>query len=470
MNTKTYTRRIALVLFLGCLAPLQAENSKYPVYHSISSGLLAQAPQAITFYLFKSREAVEPIQVQALDREQWQTNIRLDEWPPAREQAIRFQAQLTDIDPAQARILWAEISVDGITTGERFPLAAGANGFSTEGLIESRSLTDGGFKFPDGSIQTTAMDASCPGGSSIRSISPDGVVDCETISDSGGDITAVVAGVGLNGGATSGDATLTVDTTAIQERVAGTCPAGSSIRAIDETGGVTCETDNDTLAAPAWSLNGNAISSGEFLGTTNTQDLEMRVNGNKVMVIHNITDPNTGAHAPNMIAGASFNTTKSAYTYGAVVAGGGGDPTDFKCGSNDQLRCINLAGIYGTVNGGWGNRAGNYGAIGGGRKNTTEWSSATVGGGEHNAALQFHSTVGGGKDNIASAQDATVGGGYSNSALENSSTVSGGTGNAASNISAVVGGGQHNTASGRNSTISGGLSNVASGRNSTVPG
>ncbi len=28
---------------------------------------------------------------------------------------------------------------------------------------------------------------------------------CETISDSGGDITAVVAGAGLNGGATSGD-------------------------------------------------------------------------------------------------------------------------------------------------------------------------------------------------------------------------------------------------------------------------
>lgn len=200
------TPRLALFLLsLCCIVPAQARDNSLPVSHSISSGLLTQAPQAITFYLFESREAVEPIQVQAFDHEQWQADMNLDDWPPAEDHPVRFHAQLTDIEPARARTLWAEMSVDGIATGARFPLAAGANGFSTEGLVESRSLTDGGFKFSDGSIQTTAVDASCPAGSSI---SPDGGVDCETISDSGGDITAVVAGAGLNGGATSGDATL----------------------------------------------------------------------------------------------------------------------------------------------------------------------------------------------------------------------------------------------------------------------
>ena len=82
MNTfkvlSTDYRLAIFLLSLCCTIPVQAWNNSLPVTHS-SSGLLAQAPQAITFYLFDSREAVEPILVQALDREQWQTDVRLDE-------------------------------------------------------------------------------------------------------------------------------------------------------------------------------------------------------------------------------------------------------------------------------------------------------------------------------------------------------------------------------------------------------
>ena len=50
----------------------------------------------------------------------------------------------------------------------------------------------------------------CAAGSSIRAIAADGTVTCETDNDSGGDITAVTAGSYLSGGGTSGPVTLNV--------------------------------------------------------------------------------------------------------------------------------------------------------------------------------------------------------------------------------------------------------------------
>ncbi len=175
------------------------------------------------------------------------------------------QARVTGACPAGQ--LMAGVNQNGTVV-----CAADTNsGGDITGVSAGTGLTGGG---PAGEVGLAAdltvvqarVAGTCLPGQFMVGVNANGGVACSADANSGGDITSVAAGFGLTGGGLSGDATLAVNTAAIQERVWATCPAGMSIRAIDAAGGVTCELDDNTTYAPG---SGIALA-GTTFSTDNT--------------------------------------------------------------------------------------------------------------------------------------------------------------------------------------------------------
>ncbi len=119
------------------------------------------------------------------------------------------------IDTDLPRPLWAEIRVNDRSLGERAALNAPGN-LTAQGEIQSQT----GFRFPDNSLQTSAADtealgkvfggsSSCPAGSSIRAIDANGDVTCET-DDGGTGVTRIETGAGLEGGPITATGTISI--------------------------------------------------------------------------------------------------------------------------------------------------------------------------------------------------------------------------------------------------------------------
>jgi hypothetical protein len=155
-------------------------------------------------------------------------------------------------------------------------------------------------------------------------------------------------------------------------------------------------------------------------------------------------------------SGATPGNRVTAGVIGATIGGGGFNgpinlPSIFFGDGSNQV-----TDWFGTVGGGYGNRAGN------GDQTPDDAKLATVGGGYHNTASGSYATVGGGQNNTASGNDASVGGGDGNTASGGYATVGGGFSNRASGSAATVGGGGFNTASGNYAVVPGGKHAVAS--------
>jgi trimeric autotransporter adhesin len=168
--------------------------------------------------------------------------------------------------------------------------------------------------------------------------------------------------------------------------------------------------------ASLWQTTGNAgtTPTNNFIGTTDNQAFELRVNGFRGFRLQ----PNPGG-SPNVIGGSQLNFI-SPNVQGATIAGGGSGTNFFK-----TLYTNSVTADYGTVGGGVINQVTNFcGTIGGGFGNTAG-NLATVGGGENNKAAGNISTIIGGQQNLASGGLATVLGGYGNIASGDNSFAAG---------------------------------------------
>lgn len=235
--------------------------------------------------------------------------------------------------------------------------------------------------------------------------------------------------------------------------------------------------------------NGGTAPGANFLGTTDNQPLEMKVNNARALRLEPTVD------SPNVIGGSSHNRVEPGFE-AATIAGGGLSPypnviaADFATIGGGTLHTV--AGKWGTVGGGRDSSvyaesatiAGGYanvvesnayaGFIGGGRANMLATNSlyATIAGGYDNTINTNFGTIGGGFGNTNGGPCATISGGTNNATSAFSATISGGANNSASGWASTVAGGNHNIASSDNgsTTVGGGNHNTASGDSSTVTG
>jgi hypothetical protein len=229
-----------------------------------------------------------------------------------------------------------------------------------------------------------------------------------------------------------------------------------------------------------WTLDGNAGTDPavNFIGTTDAQPLVLRTRNAQSLRIEPSGVLTAGLPiTANVIAGSRANAV-TAGVRGATI-GGGGTPT----GASDpdfELEGPNrVTDHYGTVAGGYNNRAGNddsalsnraFATVGGGLRNVASGSGSTIGGGQANTASGAESTIGGGALNESLGPWATISGGFENRANGLHSAVTGGLRNQALGETSTIIGGNTNTAHGGASTVGGGQANVAIGAFSTIPG
>jgi hypothetical protein len=348
--------------------------------------------------------------------------------------------------------------------------------------------------------------------------------------DDGDDDTTYSAGLGLE----LSDTQFSVDTGTIQQRVADTCPAGSSIRVIHADGTVECETDDvgsgggggDITAVYA----GDGLSGGgdsgdvtlavDFAGSGAEQTVARSDHNHDAAYVNDDggevgdADVPVGALSPDRISGTAWTGANDGAGSGLdadLLEGQHGnsyrDASNLNAGTVPTARYSAYEDLTseGYLNNDAGtdmltrNQAdGRYWRLSG---NAGTNAGTDFLGTSDNQALELHvngaralriepdaispNLIGGYSGNwvTAGVRGATIGGGggwegTANRVTDDYGTVGGGTENQAGNNTgtsddawgATVGGGAANAASGHIATVGGGAGNTASDRHATVGG
>ncbi len=223
-------------------------------------------------------------------------------------------------------------------------------------------------------------------------------------------------------------------------------------------------------AAGFWKTSGNTNTTAgtNFLGTTDDEPLELKVNNRRALRLEPLPNSNFNSNIVNVIGGSSANHVVPG-VYGATIAGGGA------LYYSDTATSNTVAADFGTIGGGYKNRIHIYSVdstIAGGHNNVIETNSnsSTISGGYTNKILSFSSgaTIGGGIFHAiqTNSDHSTIGGGYFNFIADNNDrvTIAGGGANKIQEYAraSTIGGGEVNyiERNAYNSTISGGSDNA----------
>jgi len=139
----------------------------------------------------------------------------------------------------------------------------------------------------------------------------------------------------------------------------------------------------------AWLLTGNAgadPANGYFLGTTDTNGLELHVNGERGLRLDYVSEqllPDTFDYNYGInVTGGYWGNAISNGVVGGTIAGGG---SESRYGFDFYYNPNTVSGDFGTIGGGYGNLAGDYSTISGGYNNLAD-NYSTIPGGYDNYA------------------------------------------------------------------------------------
>jgi hypothetical protein len=160
---------------------------------------------------------------------------------------------------------------------------------------------------------------------------------------------------------------------------------------------VSAQTVGGLVSSSFWQLGGNVVAPGQFLGSSNNQPLEFKVNNRRAFRLEPLPNVTNQIDLVNVVGGSLANFVGGGVV-GGTIAGGGASYWNFSAQNTNVI-----TGNFGTVGGGSGNKAGggSWGTVAGGLLGTASGTVSSMGGGYGNTASGYAATVPGGAFNAA---------------------------------------------------------------------